>query len=343
MVRLISSHTASQNGRKVLATDQAELTRLRRQDPFQTIRQTGKVGDSAVPDAEDQSQRIGSYRIIRPIASGTMGQVFQAANEATGETVALKLIRQADGERFSDKDLNFFLREAAMLSRLNHPRIVSIRDFGCVDGQLYMAMEYVETFDLRNQLMQLPTPQQIRLVCGIGCYMLAGLAHAHAQNIVHRDIKPANLLVYRTAGKANKIGIKLADFGISKDVRNAGLSGMTADGDMRGTLAFMSPEQLQNPRHAGPASDLYATAAVLYYFLTGTVPHQEAQDVAVKLCRIVEQEPLSIAGRRSDLPQRLCEVIDRGLAPLGSGRYETAIEFNQALLEFTQKGSRVAE
>ncbi|MCG8650920.1 MAG: hypothetical protein MI861_13865, partial [Pirellulales bacterium] len=101
--------------------------------------------------------------------------------------------------------------------------------------------------------------------------------------------------------------------------------------------AFMSPEQIQNSRDVGPASDVYSTAAVLYYFLSGVVPHQKNAHTPVTLSRIVEQRLLPIASRRNDLPGRLCEVIDRGLAPLSAGRYQTAIEFNQALLEFTRK------
>lgn len=296
-------------------------------DPYDTV-------DAVVPA---EPPRVGSYRILHPIASGSMGDVFCAFNEATGEKVALKLVRRCDPTRSHEKDRNFFLREMSILSRLNHSRIIRVRDFGSIDGQLFMAMEYVKTIDLRRELVQCPAKQQIRLVCGIGCYILEALDHAHGQSIVHRDIKPANVLVYRNARQDHKIGIKLADFGISKDVRQAGLSGITHEGEMRGTIAFMSPEQLRNSRDATTACDLYSTAAVLYFYLTGMHPHQESQLTPTPLSRVIEGEPISISRRRSDLPAGLCEVIDRGLAPADQGRFASASEFHQALIAYTRK------
>lgn len=296
-------------------------------DPFETL--------TEVPVA--RPKRIGSYRIIHPIASGSMGEVFRAVNEGSHETVALKLLRGSGTAAAREKDRMLFMREMSVLSRLHHPRIVTIRDFGSIGDHLFMAMEYVKTIDLRHEMMACSMSQQVRLAAGIGCYMLAGLDHAHSLNIVHRDIKPANVLVYRNPRRGNRIGIKLADFGMSKDVRAAGLSGMTCEGEVRGTPAFMSPEHLHNSRDAGPSCDVYSTAAVLYYFLTGMVPHQEDQCTPVRLCRIVEGSPLPIGSRREDLPSGLCEVIDRALRPASEGRYKTAIDFNQALLEFTRK------
>ena len=298
-------------------------------DPFATWY------DDQPPQASPR--RIGSYRIVAPIASGAMGQVFRAINDATGETVALKLIQRADRRECSEKDRTLFVREMSIQSRLNHPRIVGIRDFGSDDGQLFLAMEYVKTIDLFQELTQCSAQHQMRIVCGIGCYILAGLAYAHQKNIVHRDIKPSNILVYRN--QLNKIGIKIADFGMSKDVRNSGLSGMTNDGELRGTPAFMAPEHLANSRDAGPACDVYSTAAVLYYFLTGCVPHQADVGSSLRLAQIIEGWPIPLSSRRQDLPAELCKVFDRALAPLDRGRYRTAVEFNQALLKFTRKVS----
>lgn len=294
-------------------------------DPFATV-----------IDLPVSPTRIGAYRILHPIASGAMGQVHCAVNEGTNEKVALKLIGRKDGRPTGERDRTFFLREMSNLSRLNHPRIIRICDFGSADGRLFLAMEYIKTIDLSAELKTVPASQQERLVSGIGCYILSGLAHAHEQNIVHRDIKPENLLVSRN--DQNKIGVKVADFGMSKDFRNAGLSGMTGVGELRGTPAFMAPEQLCNSRDAGPECDLYATAAVLYFFLTGKVPHEFGDDEAAgQLCRIVREKPTPIRVHRSDLSPGLCDVIDRGLLPAHAGRYASAVEFNQALLPFTRK------
>lgn len=300
-----------------------------RSDPFTTMDQS---------TAENPFQ-FGPYQIVHPIASGVAGCVYRAIHTKSNETVALKLMRRQDGQPASERDKMFFLREMSTLSRLHHPRIISIKDFGSCDEQLFLAMEYIKTFDLPSELQPCTVSQQIRLVCGIGCYMLEGLAHAHSLGFVHRDIKPANLLVYRNQQQSNKIGVKLADFGLSKNFENAGLSGMTREGEIRGTPAFMSPEHLQNSRDAGPASDVYATAAVLYYYLTSMVPHQKDRSTPVTFAEIAEGETYPLLKRRNDLPVQLGKVIDRALLPIDKGRYETAVELNQALIPFTRKSA----
>lgn len=302
-------------------------------DPFATTRSAADASDRTSVAAK----KIGRYRIVRPIATGTSGHVYLAVDEANGNSVALKLIQHQENLRSRRLHRDFFEREVSILRRLRHPRIVQILDAGHTDDRSYLAMEYIRTFDLRSALVQYPLHQQIRLACGIGCYVLEALSYAHSLDIVHRDIKPANLLVYRS--ESNKIGVKLADFGISKDTRNAGMSGMTKEGEVRGTMAFMSPEQFENSRDVGPTSDVYSTAAVLYYFLTGAVPHQESHGTQLTVSRIIESNPLPIVTRNQDLPAKLCNVIDRGLSPTSALRFQTAVEFSQSLLEFTRKGS----
>ena len=307
---------------------------LSRQSSFHAPSFQANPAASVGRDRDNPPSHVGPYRLRSLIARGGMGRVYHAVHRQTGEAVALKVIHSTT-DRETERQRMFFMREMSVQSRLRHHRIVPIRDFGSDGNQWFIAMQFVPTFDLAKSLRNQNDATRTRLVCGLGCYVLEALDHLHGENIVHRDIKPNNVLVYRN--RSNKVGLKLADFGISKDVRDAGHSGMTSDGEVRGTPAFMSPEQLRNSRDAGPSSDLYSAAAWLMYHLTECVPHQANVHEPPKLADMLTKRPIPMADRNVDVPASLCAVIDRGLLPHDRGRYQTAAEFHRALLPFTKK------
>ena len=165
-----------------------------------------------------------------------MGAVYEAIEEATQEWRAVKVLMTTPTS--DDRTMRLFLREANILSQLDHPRIVRFHEIGWSEGRIFIVMEYVPQVDLKSLLKQRPVVQRVRVVCGLVAQVLDALAFAHGRGLVHRDVKPSNILVSK---QAKKLSAKLADFGLAKSFETAGFSAMTADGEARGTLGYMCP------------------------------------------------------------------------------------------------------
>ena len=212
-----------------------------------------------------QPQQVvsGRYRVLRKIGGGGMADVYLCEDLVLGRRVALKVLLQ----RFLD-DPTFverFRREAKAAAGLNHANLVSIYDWGEVDGTYFIVMEYVEGETLKDLVRRqgrLGGSEAVR----ISLQLLAALEFAHRTGIVHRDIKPQNVMLDRD-GNA-----KVTDFGIAR----AGDSGMTEAGSILGTAQYLAPEQAKGQR-VDERSDLYSVGIVLYEMLTGTVPVQGRQ------------------------------------------------------------------
>ena len=125
---------------------------------------------------------------------------------------------------------------------------------------------------------------------------------------MHRDIKPSNLLITHASGGDS---VKLADFGLARAYQASGLSGLTMTGEISGTIAYMSPEQITDFRRAQPATDQYAAAATLYFLLTGRFVHDFPDDPGKRLLMILDKEPVPIRDRRKDIPKGLAAAIHR--------------------------------
>jgi serine/threonine-protein kinase len=201
---------------------------------------------------------------------------------------------------------------------------------GDVDGQLYFVMEYVPGTDAAQVLIQegpLPISRAVDLIC----QLLRALDYAHANRFVHRDVKPANLLVTCDAGRDL---VKLADFGLARLYQASQLSGLTATGDIGGTLAYIPPEQITNYRDARPAADQYAAAASLYHLLTKQYVHDLPANHADRLSVILEEDAVPIQDRRAELPDELADVIHRALERDPARRFPTVKALRKALLPF---------
>lgn len=281
---------------------------------------TGLVAVDAVP----------GYQLGRELGRGAMGVVHEAVQKATGNRVAIKMIvpQQCD-----ERGMQFFMREASALSQLNHPRIVRFQELGLAGGRFFLVMEFVPTIDLEQTLARQAFASRLRTYCAIGCQVLDALEHAHTHGLVHRDVKPSNILVSR---EGQKLRAKLADFGLAKNYLNAGFSMMTAEGESRGTLPFMPPEQLLDCRHSTPAVDLYATAATLYYLLTGAFPRQTNSSLPAVLGRL-EEACVPLRERQPECPAALAALIHKALAFYPRDRFASAAEMRQALLPLAQR------
>src|SRR5580700_10130181 len=231
-------------------------------------------------------REIPGYELQEEIGGGSMGVVFRAIHSATAQPVAIKVI--SPRQSASEAAMQLFVREASLLGRLNHPHIVQCLDFGYTTGQLYMVMEYVPAISYETVLEE-QRSARTRVSCAIICQVLRALEHAHRMSIVHRDIKPENVLLWR---KGRKLNAKLADFGLAKNYVYAGLSEISHEGDIRGTIAYMPPEQVVDCRDARPAGDLYSVGATLYYYLSRQFPFDFGR--RNKLAVVLEDEPVPL-------------------------------------------------
>ncbi|MCY1005767.1 serine/threonine-protein kinase [Nannocystis pusilla] len=222
--------------------------------------------------------RIGRFRVLGVLGRGGMGEVYAAHDDELDRQVAVKLLhtsREA-GPRARARQI----REALLLARLSHPNVVQIHEVGEHDGQVYVAMEYVEGHDLADWLRALPPgPRRWEAVLAVFVAAGRGLQAAHAAGIVHRDFKPANVLV-SAEGRARVLDFGLARFwGDVEDVPEnmseptGDFADLTATGALLGTPVYMAPELFAGGA-ASPASDQYAFCVALWQGLYGRWPHE---------------------------------------------------------------------
>ncbi len=259
---------------------------------------------------------VAGCRIEALIGRGGMGAVYRAEEEGLGRKVALKVIAPelAQDERFRER----FLRESKIAASLDHPHVVPIYQAGEEEGLLFLAMRYVEGTDLAKLVAQEGALQPRRTV-ELLSQVAEALDAAHEKGLVHRDVKPSNVLI---AGAAGREHCYLADFGLTK--RTGSLSGMTAAGDIVGTLEYVAPEQITGDP-LDERADVYSLGCVLYECLTGQSPFPRATDVAL-LWAHVHEEPVPPSKARPELPKELDTVLARGLAKEPGRRYRSAGE-----------------
>jgi serine/threonine protein kinase len=264
-------------------------------------------------------QIIGKYRLIELLGRGGFSTVYRAEHMSLGNEVALKILNPslAEDETFARR----FRREARRTVMLDHPNIVRVLDLDKVDGQLFIAMEYVPNRDLRELLAEeglLPLDRIVSFVRQLG----SALDYAHRRGLIHRDVKPGNVLV-RDDGI-----VKLTDFGLVKAAEG---SQLTQTGTTLGTPAYMSPEQTRGET-VDARSDLYALGVMAYEFVTGRVPFQGDTPVSVVYMHVHEMPPLpSVISQRAEGP--IEPVLLKALSKDPAERYQTGGALADALAE----------
>ncbi|MFM8736055.1 MAG: serine/threonine-protein kinase [Pirellulales bacterium] len=269
--------------------------------------------------ADDLSGRVlGGYRLVRPLGSGAMADVYLAEQISLGRQVAVKVLRAATMAR--PAAVERFEQEARAAAALVHGHIVQIHEVACVDGVHFLAEEYVAGPSLGAWLAArgpLDARQALIVLAQVG----SALARAAERGIVHRDIKPENLLL-TPAGE-----IKVADFGLAR-VLSEHLD-LTHDGTTLGTPLYMSPEQGEG-RRVDARSDLYSLGATVYHLVAGRPPFAGSSALAVVMAHV--REPLRpLAEARPDLPVGLCGIVDRLLAKNSDDRFQAPQELLQAV------------
>lgn len=258
---------------------------------------------------------IGRYCLVRSLGAGGMGEVYEAVDTTLERSVALKLLA---ADLVQDRDARQqFLREARAAAQINHPHVVTVHEVDQVGATVYLAMELAEGSlqDLLNAGQPVPWREATRLVAE-AC---AGLAAAHAAGLIHRDLKPGNLL--RVGGR-----VKLADFGL---VKRAGTTTTAPGAGIKGTPAFMSPEQCR-AEPVDVRSDIYALGATYFALLTGQVPFASGGPFEVMFAHCIQPIPdpgAVVAG----LPAACTAIVRRAMAKEPIDRYPTAAALLDAL------------
>ena len=266
-------------------------------------------------------EKIGKYSITRPLGKGAMGMVYEGFDPVIERKVAIKTILAEFLEAGEMEEATTrFKREAQAGGRLQHPGIVGVYEYGGDGDMAFIVMEYVEGEELKRMLQGGKRFGMIE-VFEIMKQLLGALEYSHKQGVVHRDIKPANLMI--TPGPK----VKVMDFGIAR----LESSSLTQVGTVVGTPTHMSPEQLMGFTADGRA-DLWSSGVILYELLTGVSPFL-AETPATVMHKVLQTEPPKPTALEPSLPAGFDGVIARALAKKVDERFQSAREFQAALLQ----------
>jgi hypothetical protein len=272
------------------------------------------------------ANEVGQYTLEERIGEGGMGVVYLARHALLRRPTAIKLL---PAHRAGQQAVRRFEQEVRLTSSLTHPNTIAIYDFGRTpDGVFYYAMEYLDGITL-EQLVAFDGPQPAARVIQILKQVCGSLSEAHVAGLIHRDIKPANLMLCVRGNLPDQI--KVLDFGLVKEHSAEVALGLSTDGALLGTPAYLSPEGIMNPRGVDARSDLYALGAVAYWLLVGAPLF--ASETIVEVCaHHLHSTPPAVSQRSpGPVPQALDELIARCLAKDPVQRPESALALGLAL------------
>ncbi|WP_194817403.1 serine/threonine-protein kinase [Nocardia sp. XZ_19_385] len=263
---------------------------------------------------------VGGYRVIQQLGSGGMGTVYLAQNPILPRRDALKVL---SSELSEDAEFRArFEREANLAAGLDHPNIVAVYNRGEEDGQLWIAMQYIEGTDAAEEAKKgaaFMTPQRaLRIVSEVG----KGLDYAHRRGLLHRDVKPANFLL-SAPEDGDEERVLLTDFGVAKSAEDG--QDLTQTGNFMATVAYAPPEQLVGTS-LDPRADIYSLGCAFYKLVTGQNPYPSTMPAVVMMGHLHEPPP-KISAVRPGLPPALDSVIEKVMAKDPADRYNTCREF----------------
>ena len=272
----------------------------------------------------------GRYRLEREIGRGGMAIVWLAHDLKLNRNVAIKVLL---GELAFAMGPERFKREIEVVSRLSHPHILPIDDYGEYEGQLYYVMPFIAGETIHKRLereKQLPVQDAVRIAYEVAL----ALEHAHRNGIVHRDIKPENVLLQN--GEA-----LVADFGIARAITEGGGPKLTSTGVTLGTPTYMSPEQAMADPSIDGRSDVYSLGCVLYEMLAGQPPFSGPTAQAIIARHQLDEAP-SLSIVRGTIPEEVEDIVMQALAKLPADRFATAGEMAEELRKIMVTGARPA-
>ena len=281
---------------------------------------------------------VGRYRLIRKIGEGGMGAVYEAEHTKLKRRVALKLLPSRVAH--DPQAVARFEREMQAAGRIQHPSIAHAFDADTADDFSYLAMEYIDGFDVGKIAVWIEKTLKRRLPVGISCEIVRQAAiaihAAHGAGLIHRDIKPSNLMLTRDGI------VKVLDLGLARIEAEAGAVNaaeqLTSTGQVMGTVDYMAPEQAADTRLVNDESDVYSLAATLYRLLAGQPPYPSDSfpSIVQKLHGLANTEPISLAELSNLIPQELSDIVVQSMAKDPSVRTSSALELAHALAPFAQ-------
>jgi ABC-type transport system substrate-binding protein/class 3 adenylate cyclase/predicted Ser/Thr protein kinase len=268
---------------------------------------------------------LAGFRVERLLGRGAMGAVYLAEDVHLRRKAAIKVLGRelAEDDRFRRR----FLLESQLAAGLEHPHIVPIYAAGEEDDVLFLAMKYVEGYDLR-ELVGAESRIDEERALGLLSQVADALDAAHGLGLVHRDVKPANILV--EAGETERA--YLCDFGLARHAST--VESLTSERAFVGTIAYIAPEQIESGA-VDARADVYALGCVLFECLTGATPFERDTELQVVFAHLKEPPPL-VTSLRPDLPAAIDSVIEQALAKSPDDRYSTCAELIAGAVEAMQ-------
>lgn len=299
--------------------------------------------DEPRPEILNKGQRFGSYIILDSLGSGGMGEVYLARDTRLDRTVALKVLPPDISQ--DNRRMQRFRHEAKVASSLNQPNILTVFEFGEVDGLIFLATEYIDGDTLRDQLRS----KRLKLseIVDISIQVLAALDAAHEARIVHRDIKPENVMLRRRDGV-----VKVLDFGLAKVTEHRSSTTeqdsdpeaitefRTAPGVIMGTINYMSPEQAKASQ-IDERTDIWSTGVIMYEMLTGKMPFR-GSTTSHTIVQILEKDPVPLT-KLVKAPAELERIVMKAIAKKPGARYQTAKDMLDDLRSFQKRVEMDAE
>lgn len=273
-----------------------------------------------------EARKFGQYQVVRKLGSGGMGEVYLAEHALLKRQCALKLINADSGK--SPVALARFEREVQTTASLTHPNTIEIYDYGHTeDGTFYYVMEFLPGMsvgELTRKNGPLPAGRVIHLLRQV----CRALAEAHDAGLIHRDLKPDNIFLSERGGVCDFV--KVLDFGLVKLANEAESAQLTADHTVSGTPSFMSPEQATGASGLDGRCDIYSLGAIAYEMLTGRLPFEGDNPVAVMIAHASEKV-VPPSELNSDIPNDLETVVLQCLAKKPDDRFEDVLALEEAL------------
>jgi eukaryotic-like serine/threonine-protein kinase len=279
-------------------------------------------------------RELGTYRLLKLLGGAGLSRVYLAEQGAGSKQFAVKVLRNAN---FNQAALEVverrFVQEARVASRLHHPHIVDVVDFGVADGLAYLVMEHLDGESLRETLKR-HGPLPWTRVLPMFLHICDALEAAHAKGVIHRDLKPSNC--FRVRHASGDDFIKVCDFGLARIVDEDLPDGLLAGGVLLATPEYMAPELIRGAK-PDPRVDIYGVGVLLYELLTGTCPFQSGKQTTVLAMQLLDTAiPPRRVAPEANIPSSVERVIMRALSKQPEERFQNVADMRGALLDDTR-------